>query len=126
MRDGSNYLDPDRPGAVQLNVGEARALGERRPASDTAKTMPANQQRALRLPVRRSAAHPGIADASDRWCDNALRFANREEAAANVRDLMIRWFAVRETRVVESDDPVNYRYADGRLESLAPEAIYAK
>jgi hypothetical protein len=35
---------------------------------------------------------------------------------------MMRWFAVRETRVVESDDPVNYRYVDGRLESLAPEA----
>ncbi len=30
---------------------------------------------------------------------------------------MMRWFAVRETRVVESDDPVNHRYVDGRLES---------
>ena len=30
---------------------------------------------------------------------------------------MMRWFAVRETRVVESDDPMNYRYVDGRLES---------
>ena len=35
---------------------------------------------------------------------------------------MMRWFAVRETRVVESDDPVNYRYVDGRLESLTSEA----
>ena len=35
---------------------------------------------------------------------------------------MMRWFAVRETHVVESDDPVNYRYVDGRLESLASEA----
>jgi hypothetical protein len=58
-----------------------------------------------------------IADASGKWCGNALRFATREEAEANVRDLMMRWFAVRETRVVESDDPVNYRYVDGRLES---------
>jgi hypothetical protein len=32
---------------------------------------------------------------------------------------MMRWFAVRDTRVVESDDPVNYRYVDGRIESLA-------
>src|SRR5229473_3394484 len=48
-----------------------------------------------------------IADASGKWCGNALRFATREEAEANVRDLMMRWFAVRETRVVESDDPVN-------------------
>ena len=28
MIDGSNYLDPDRPGAVRLSVGDARALGE--------------------------------------------------------------------------------------------------
>jgi hypothetical protein len=58
-----------------------------------------------------------IADTSGKWCDNALRFATRKEAEANVRDLMMRWFAVSETRVVESDDPVNYRYVDGRLES---------
>jgi hypothetical protein len=36
---------------------------------------------------------------------------------------MMRWFAVRETRVVESDDPVNYRYVNGRLESLKPEEL---
>jgi hypothetical protein len=62
-----------------------------------------------------------IADSSGKWCGNALRFATRQEAEANVQDLMMRWFAVRETRVVESDDPVNYRYVDGRLESLAAE-----
>jgi hypothetical protein len=28
MSDGSNYLDPDRPGAVRLSVGDARALSE--------------------------------------------------------------------------------------------------
>jgi hypothetical protein len=54
-----------------------------------------------------------IADASGQWCGNALRFTTREEAAANVRDLMMRWFAVRDTRVVECDDPVNYRYVVG-------------
>jgi hypothetical protein len=62
-----------------------------------------------------------IADASGKWCGNALRFATREEAEANVQDLMMRWFAVLETRVVESDDPVNYRYVDGRLENLTTE-----
>ena len=62
-----------------------------------------------------------IADSSGKWCGNALRFATLEEAEANVQDLMMRWFAVRETRVIESDDPVNYRYIDGRLENLAPE-----
>ena len=34
----------------------------------------------------------------------------------------MRWFAVQETRVVESDDPANYRYVDGRLEGLTLEA----
>src|ERR1700760_1664508 len=28
MARGSNYLDPDRPGATRLSVAEARALGE--------------------------------------------------------------------------------------------------
>ena len=63
-----------------------------------------------------------IADTSGKWCANALRFATREEAAANVQDLMMRWLAVRKTRIVESDDPVNYRYINGRLESLTSEA----
>ena len=35
---------------------------------------------------------------------------------------MMRWFAVRDTPFVDSDDPVNYRYVDGRLESLTSEA----
>src|SRR6266850_301631 len=64
-----------------------------------------------------------IADSFGKWCGNALRFATRQEAEANVRDLMMRWFAVRETRIVESDDPVNYRYVGGRLESVVPEEL---
>jgi hypothetical protein len=63
-----------------------------------------------------------IADSSGKWAGNAARFATREEAEANVQDLMMRWFAVRETRVVESDDPVNCRYVDSRLDSLTSEA----
>jgi hypothetical protein len=62
-----------------------------------------------------------IADSSGQWCGNALRFATREEAEANVRDLMMRWFAVRETRVIESDDPVNYRWDEGKLVEIATE-----
>jgi hypothetical protein len=54
-------------------------------------------------------------DDTGKWYGNALRFATREEAEAQVADLMMRWTAVRETRVVESTDPVNYRYVDGRL-----------
>ena len=59
-----------------------------------------------------------IADASGNWSGNACRFATKEEAEQYVLDLSMRWFAVRETRVIEVDDPVNYRVvrrADNRL-----------
>jgi hypothetical protein len=59
-------------------------------------------------------------DATGKWYGNALRFATRAEAEAQVADLMMRWTAVRETRVVECDDPVNYRYVDGRLAGILP------
>jgi hypothetical protein len=55
------------------------------------------------------------ADSTGNWNGNSLRFATKAEAEANVRDLAARWFAVRETRVSESDDPVNYKYEDGKL-----------
>jgi hypothetical protein len=56
-----------------------------------------------------------IADSSGKWAGNGLRFATKEEAEANVANLFMRWTSVRETRVVESDDPVNYAWTDGRL-----------
>jgi hypothetical protein len=62
-----------------------------------------------------------IADNSGQWSGNALRFATREEAEANVKDLERRWILVRETRVVESNDPVNYRWEEGRLVEIATE-----
>jgi hypothetical protein len=59
-----------------------------------------------------------IADSSGKWCGNGLRFATKEEAEANVFDLSMRWILVRDTRVVESNDPVNYRYIDGKLKAV--------
>ena len=59
-----------------------------------------------------------IADMSGEWCGNALRFATKEEAEANVRDLASRWLLVTDTRVIPSDDPVNYRWVDGKLERV--------
>lgn len=47
-----------------------------------------------------------IADNSGKWRGNALRFATREAAEAYVLDLALRWTLVRDTRVVESEDPV--------------------
>lgn len=55
-----------------------------------------------------------IADNSGKFCGNALRFATEAEARDSVNDLACRWMLVRETRVVESNDPVNYRRVNGR------------
>lgn len=49
-----------------------------------------------------------IADSSGTWAGNACRFATEHEAKAYVHGLSMRWTAVRQTRVIESDDPVNY------------------
>jgi hypothetical protein len=54
-----------------------------------------------------------------KWYGNALRFATREEAESNARDLSWRWTAVREYRASESDEPVNYTYHDGTLVAVA-------
>ncbi len=57
-----------------------------------------------------------IADSTGKWCGNALRFATQQEARYNVQDLAGRWFAVRDTRVVECEDPVTHAWVDGRLQ----------
>jgi hypothetical protein len=59
-----------------------------------------------------------IADNSGKWSGNGLRFATQGEAADYVHNLMWRWTAVRETRVVESDDTVNSAWNGGKLEEV--------
>ena len=49
-----------------------------------------------------------IADNSGQWVGNGLRFLTKEEAQAYASDLFARWTAVREHRVLQSVDPVNY------------------
>lgn len=53
-----------------------------------------------------------------RWYGNALRFASEAEAAGNVANLADRWLLVEDTRVVESDDPVNYKWTENGLEAV--------
>ncbi len=48
---------------------------------------------------------------SGQWAGNGLRFATREEAEKYVAEFSL----VRSTRVVESSDPVNYHWENGRL-----------
>jgi hypothetical protein len=49
------------------------------------------------------------------WCGNALVFATKQEAENNAHDLMMRWTSVTDSRADETDDPVNYKWTDGRL-----------
>jgi hypothetical protein len=49
-----------------------------------------------------------IADSSGKWVSNGLAFATEKEAKVYVDDLSYRWLAVREVRVVPSEEPVNY------------------
>jgi hypothetical protein len=49
---------------------------------------------------------PQATTESGQWVGNGLRFATREEAEAYVAGLS----SGRNTRVVESSDPVNYRW----------------
>ena len=51
-------------------------------------------------------------DDTGNWHGNSLRFATKDEAIAY--NLMMRQFTgSAATRVVETDDPINYAYVDG-------------
>ena len=63
-----------------------------------------------------------IADSSGKWCGNALVFHTWLEAKEYAGDLASRWFAVRETRVVQTQESVNYIFVDGKLVSVESES----
>jgi len=54
---------------------------------------------------------PQATTESGQWVGNGLRFATREEAEAYVAELD----SGRNTRVVESSDPVNYRWENRQV-----------
>jgi hypothetical protein len=58
-------------------------------------------------------------DITGAWSGNSFRFATKEEAEASVRVLTKQWLAVRETRVVESDEPTNCRWVNNMLSPRA-------
>ena len=49
-----------------------------------------------------------------KFYDNAVRFATAEEAEAAGVDKYSKWMMAEAYRVAESDDPVNYKWEDGR------------
>ena len=44
------------------------------------------------------------------WNSNACAYATREEAEAAGVELLSRWFVPSDSRAVESDEKVNYRF----------------
>ena len=71
-----------------------------------------------------------IADDSGEWIGNELRFDTREGAEADARDIKERWYAVREWRVVKSEDPVNVDWdwveVDGDLQRVKRKGAKSK
>lgn len=53
--------------------------------------------------------------AENEWVSNALRFATRQEAIDYGVDLMSRWMAAKQTREVQTGDPVTHRFVSGKL-----------
>lgn len=53
-------------------------------------------------------------DGGKSFASSALRFATEEEAKSYMYDLSMRWLAATDWHVSPSDDPVNYRWEDGR------------
>jgi hypothetical protein len=58
------------------------------------------------------------AGGAGKWSGNACRFATEAEAKDYVIDLSMRWTAVSDFRVVESDDPVTYEMVEGRARPI--------
>jgi hypothetical protein len=51
-----------------------------------------------------------MVDDSGEWESDPFRFQTWHEALAYARDLELRWAAVRDRRVVRSEEPVNYSW----------------
>ena len=54
----------------------------------------------------------------NKWSQNAVVFATKEEAEQSARELMSRWMMVENCRAVESTDKVNYQIIDGQMKSV--------
>ena len=51
---------------------------------------------------------------TESWNSNSCAFATKAEAESAGRELLSRWFLPTDSRAVESDEPVNYQFVDGR------------
>jgi hypothetical protein len=59
---------------------------------------------------------PQVITDSGQWAGNHLRFATKQEAETFLAEFSL----LRSKRVIETSDPVNYRWENGRLMRQAP------
>jgi hypothetical protein len=57
-------------------------------------------------------------DDTGKWYGNSLSFVTRQEALDNAEALMMRWWAVREYRAVEVEEPATHSFVGGELRNL--------
>lgn len=57
-------------------------------------------------------------DGGKTFCQNAQVFATYEEARTMAADIFSRWLLATDYRAVESNEPVNYRLIDNKLEPV--------
>lgn len=53
-----------------------------------------------------------------KWSTNGLRFATQTEAFESAMQTRMRWWMVDDVRATESEDPINYRMAEGKLTAI--------
>jgi len=61
-----------------------------------------------------------MVDDSGEWESDPFRFESEHEALVYARDLELRWSAVRDRRIVESNEPVNSRWTERGASWIAP------
>lgn len=52
------------------------------------------------------------------WRTNALRFATKEEAIEYSKQALLWWLGAKDTRVAESEEPVNSIMENGKARTL--------
>lgn len=58
------------------------------------------------------------------WAGNALVFATKHEAEQNARALMYRWTLVKDSKAIETTEPVNYKWIEDRLVPVETKATF--
>ena len=58
-------------------------------------------------------------DGGKSFGQNAQVFATKEEAETMAKDIFNRWMLATDYRATETEDPVNYRLVDNKLEPVA-------